>query len=101
MQHIALKSFDGSDFCANPAYKLVQFDALPPEQQHLLDRLRKDANFFGILLPREQSGLGIKAVDRDTALLFLTLQHSARLPDYVKAQLGERYSQTIAEFVLD
>lgn len=101
MQHVALKSVDGLDFCANPAYTLVSFDALPPEQQRVLDRLRKGTNFFGILHPREKSGLGIKAVDRDTALLFLTLQHPGRLPDYVKAQLGERYSRAIAAFVLD
>ncbi len=101
MQPVTLKRFGGSDFRANPAYTLVSFDALPPEQQRLLDRLRKGANFFGILLPREQSGLGIKAVDRDIALLFLTLQQPGKVPDYIKAQLGERYSQTIAEFVLD
>ncbi len=101
MQQIALKSFDESDFCANPAYTLVTFDALSPEQQRLLDSLSKSANFFGILYPHAQSGLGIKAVDRDTALLFLTLQRPGKLPDHVKAQLRERYGQTIAEFVLD
>lgn len=101
MQHIALKSLDGAEFCANPAYTLVPFDALSPEQQRLLEGLRKGANFFGILHPRKRCALGVKAVDQSTALLFLTLQRPGKLPDYVKAQLGERYDQAIVGFVLD
>jgi hypothetical protein len=101
MQKKLLKSIEEANFCANPGYELVLFDRLPPEQQKLLSDLQKDTDFYGILRPQEPGGLGIKSVDRDTALLFLTLQQPGRLPAYVKAQLGELCNQSVAELVLD
>ncbi len=90
-----------SVFRANPRYELVLFDRLPAEQREMLKDLQKDPNFYGILRPVEKSGLGVKSVSRDTALLYLTLQQPGRLPEYVRATHGEGCSQEIARLVLD
>lgn len=90
-----------SVFLANPKYELVFFDRLPAEQRELLKDLQKDPNFYGILRPLEKSRLGVKSVSRDTALLYLTLQQPGRLPEYVRATLGEQCDQEITRLVLD
>jgi hypothetical protein len=90
-----------SVLCANPKYELVLFDRLPLKQRDLLRELRKDRDFYGILRPLDESNLGLKSVSRDTALLFLTLQQPGRLPDYVRASLGERCDQEITRLILD
>src|SRR5207249_2970561 len=58
-------------------------------------------DFYGILRPHEQSGLTIKAVNRDTALLFLTLQSSGPLPAYVRENQGAECNEAMASLVLD
>ena len=90
-----------SVFAANPKYELVLFDRLPAEQREMLKDLLKDPNFYGVLRPLEKSGLGVKSVSRDTALLYLTLQQPGRLPAYVRATLGDRCNQEITRLVLD
>src|SRR5262245_49759558 len=90
-----------SVFVANPRYELVLFDRLPAEQREVLKDLCRDPGFYGILRPAEASGLGIKSVSQDTALLFLTLQQAGRLPDYVRTTLGERCNDEISKLVLD
>lgn len=96
-----LKSIEGATFRANPDYELVLFDRLPPEQRELLAGLRNDPDLYGVLRPREGTDLGIKSICRETALLYLTLREPGPLPEYVKATLGDRCNQEIAELVLD
>jgi hypothetical protein len=86
-------------FRANPAYRLVAADRLTEAERKTLD----DApDAYGMLLPRSPApGLRIKAVDRDTALLFLTLDAPSALPRYLWASLGERASDVAARLVLD
>ena len=67
---------------ANPQYELVLFDRLPPAQQQLFADLKQRPNFYGILRPVAGSGLSVKSVSRDTALLYLTLRDPGRLPHY-------------------
>jgi hypothetical protein len=89
-------------FRANPLFELVLFDRLSPEERQTLAELRKDPDFYGILRPREASPvLGVKAVDRETALLFLTLREPGPLPSYVREALGEAALRTVARFVAD
>jgi hypothetical protein len=88
-------------FRANPRYELVLFDRLPSDQQAVLTDLRADPDFYGILRPRDSSGLAIKSVCRDTALLYLTLQEPGALPGYVAANRSPDTNQSIAEMVLD
>ena len=101
MQQQVRERFEEATFRANSVYELVLFDRLPHEQQQLLSDLRKDADFYGILRPRQHSALSIKSVDRDAASLFLTLQAPGHIPAYVKSQLGEQYHKTILALVLD
>jgi hypothetical protein len=86
---------------ANPRYELVLFDRLPPEQREMLKDFRKDPDFYGLLRPLDDSGLGVKSVSRDIALLYLTLQQPGKLPEYVRASLGERCKQEVTRLVLD
>ena len=88
-------------FQANPNYELVLFERLPAEQRELLKDLRKDPNFYGILRPLDKSGLGVKSVSRDAALLYRTLKEPGRLPEFVRATLGDKCNQEITRLVLD
>jgi hypothetical protein len=74
---------------ANPAFRLVLFDRLPAGQRRQLAGLARDPDHYGVLRPRRGTGLGWKAVDRETALLFLTLARPAPLPSYVRSRLGD------------
>jgi hypothetical protein len=90
-----------SEFRANPKYELVLFDRLPPEQREILKDLRKDLEFYGLLRPLDESGLGAKSVSRDIALLYLTLQQPGKIPAYARERLGEKCDQEITRLVLD
>lgn len=90
------------DFRASSRYELVLFDRLSAGERETLAELRKDPSFYGVLRPREDSaGLGFKSVDRDTALLFLTLREPGPLPGYVAEMLGAAASRTVARLVAD
>jgi hypothetical protein len=90
------------DFRASPRYELVLFDRLSPGERETLAELRKDPSFYGVLRPGEASaGLGFKSVDRDTALLFLTLCEPGPLPGYVAEMLGGAAARTVARLVAD
>lgn len=86
---------------ANPAYELVVFDRLSPQQQALLSNIRDDPNMYGVIVPRSPGGGASKAIDRDTALLFFTLQTPGRLPSYVRALIRDQDGEDIARLVLD
>ncbi|MEO8336356.1 MAG: hypothetical protein ABI664_15360, partial [bacterium] len=90
-------------FRAGTEYELVVYDRLAAEEQMLLAELREDAGFYGILRPREGSSRTIRAVDRDTALLWLGAQSPGRLPFFVwesesEMPLAER---RVTQLVLD
>jgi hypothetical protein len=86
---------------ANPLYELVLYDRLPADERQAVADLAKTPGFYGILKPQEGCGLGIKSVDRDTALLFLTLREPGPLPAYVRAALGEAAARTVTRLVAD
>ncbi len=86
------------DFRANPRFELVLFDRLPREERRALADLAREPGFYGVLRPGDGSsgsGLGLKSVDRDTALLFLTLREPGPLPSYVCSQLGAAALRTV------
>ena len=87
---------------ANPLYELVLYDRLPAQEREALAGHAKESGFYGILRPSSAApGLGIKSVDRDTALLFLTLREPGPLPEYARAALGDAASRTVARLVAD
>jgi len=87
----------GRELRANPACELVLADRLEPELRRSLAELEKDPGFYGVL----RSGTTLKAVDRDTALLFLTLREPGPLPAYVRRMSGEEAAGTVARLVAD
>jgi hypothetical protein len=92
----------GCGFRANPAFELVLYDRLPAEERKALAELRRDPDFYGILRPRDgAAALGVKSVDRETALLFLTLREPGPLPAYMEALLGEGTLRTVSRLVAD
>jgi hypothetical protein len=89
-------------FRANAAYELVLFDRLAPEERETLDGLRSDPGFYGVLRPRPgAAALGTKSVDRETALLVLTLATAAPLPGYVGELFGADTGRAVARLVAD
>jgi hypothetical protein len=91
----------GRAFRANPRYELALWDRLAPEERRVFERLPEDPDFYGVLRPQQGAALGVKAVDRETALLFLTLREPGALPAYVRSVLGEAAGRTIARLVAD
>lgn len=92
----------GRGYRANPAFELVLFDRLEAREREALAELRRDPDLYGILRPREPSAaLGVKSVDRETALLFLTLREPGPLPSYMKAMLGDGTLRVVARLVAD
>ncbi len=92
----------GRAFRANPAFELVLYDRLSPEERTALADLRKDPDFYGILRPLEgAAALGVKSIDRETALLILTLREPGPLPSYMETLLGEGLLRTVSRLVAD
>lgn len=86
---------------SNPDYELILFDRLAREQQDALRDLQDDPDFYGILRPRAGTSLGIKSVDQQTALLYLTMQQAGLLPQYVQRMLGQSGANAVIALVLD
>src|SRR5829696_3079559 len=89
------------EFRANPRYQLVPSDRLPGEERRALADLAQEPGFYGVLRAGGAAGLGLRSVDRDTALLFLTLREPAPLPAYVRGALGEAAERTVVRLVAD
>ena len=96
-----LRTLLDATFRANPAYDLVVFDRLPQHQQTLLGDIRNDPDMYGVAFRRDSTARASKAIDRDTALLFFTLQTPARLPAYVQRLIAGQDGEDIARLVLD
>ncbi len=101
MQKIREQEILGRDLRANPAYELVLFDRLEPDLRKALASLEKEPGFYGVLRPAAPSSGNLKSVDRDTALLFLTLREPGRLPGYVRLLSGEGAARVAAQLVAD
>ena len=67
---------------AAPSYELVLFDRLSDGEQAAFAELKRDADFYGLMRPREGTVGTIKAVGCDTALLLHTLASASRLPHF-------------------
>jgi hypothetical protein len=74
---------------------------LSANQRELLTGSHKAPNLYGVLQPKISSGPALKAICHDTALLFLSLQQSGRLPLYFKNKFGDHCNAAIAALVLD
>lgn len=66
----------------------------------MLIELRADPDFYGVLRPRPGSGRTIKAVGKETALLWFTLQSPGPLPSFAVGNDAEA-SSGIPQLLLD
>ena len=90
---------DLARFRAGEAYELVVFDRLGDDERTAFAELAGDPDFYGVLRPRAAAGgRHYRAVDRETALLLLTLAEPAPLPFFAR---GDGAAGGIAELVLD
>lgn len=97
----AITSLTERVFRAGTSFDLVLFDRLPPDEQAALVELASDPDFYGILRPRQTTGATIKSVNRDTALLWLTMGTPGPLPFYVLSQDPESVNAGVWQLVLD
>ena len=83
------------------AYELVLFDRLSEAERQLLRGVAEDPDCYGVLRPREDSGLSMKAVSRDTALLLFALREPGPLPRFAAQAMGADCANAIGRMVLD
>ena len=96
-----MPDFSTARLRANPAFELVPYDRLSAEDQLTLTRLTTRRDFYGILKPVIPAGkLSMKAVDRNTALLFQALQQPGPLPSYLARETDTNFIPALRELVL-
>jgi hypothetical protein len=83
---------------ANPDYRAVPWNRLPPGAR---EKLPVEADSYGVLVPRDGSDLPLMAIDRDTALLFLSLQEAGPAPDFVFAASAQEADRVLRRLVFD
>ncbi|GLY29863.1 hypothetical protein [Kineosporia sp. NBRC 101731] len=85
---------------SNPGYRPVVLDRLPSAERDSLSRAHDGSELYGALVPREGSGLVMRALSFESALLFMALAEPGPLPDFAAARMGER-SSTLRRLILD
>jgi hypothetical protein len=65
------------------------------------EQLPVDADSYGVLVPRDGSDLPVVAIDRDTALLFLSLQDAGPAPDFVFASGARDAERVLHRLIFD
>jgi hypothetical protein len=86
---------------SNPAWELVLLDRLAPAEQQTFAALGRDPDGYGVLRQREDSGLSVKSVTRDVALLWFTLQTPGPLPRYAIQCMGDECDRIVGQMILD
>jgi len=85
---------------ANPRYVLHTGADFPGGKFSGIEPFAREADFFGVLLPANDTDLRVKAISDGDALLFLTLQQAACVPAYFWRN-HERFEQHLWQLVLD
>lgn len=98
--YLNLRSLTERVFRTSPHYELVLYDHLSEDEQELLQELLDDPDFYGVLRPTAGSGRTIKAVDRETALLLLTLREPGPLPGYIFRSNRSGVDREISELLM-
>ena len=73
-------------FRSSPRFRLARFEQLGAVTQDSLRDLMRASDFYGILVPEEDTGFVPKAVSKETALLLYSLGKGSPIPDYYRAQ---------------
>lgn len=89
-------------FRLSARHEVVLFDRLPATQRERLAPLRRDPEFFGVIMSREgMSPATMIAASRDVALLLFTLREAGPLPRYMTESGNADIERTIEKLVLD
>jgi hypothetical protein len=88
-------------FRAGRSYELVAFERLPESEQAAVCELRADPDFYGVLIPRPGTGRTIKALGKDTALLWYALQTPGVLPAFALTDDPGATRKRVASWLLD
>lgn len=88
-------------FRLNRGYAILPLSRLPRSHAADLDSLGKDPDCYGVLWPRNDSLLKIRAISRDMAGLCLSLKKPGRVPRRVCDELGNKLHDTVSALVLD
>jgi hypothetical protein len=98
-----MPALESATYRFNPRLELVVFYRLEPALQSRLAGLTRDPSFYGVILPvdRQAPAATAKAVDRESALLLLTLRTPGPIPGYARRLLGTDAWNTITGLVLD
>ena len=91
-------AFDNVCLRANPAYRAVTWNRLASEARQTLE---VDGDSYGVLMPHEGRDLPVIAIDRDTALLFLSLQEPGPAPDFVFAMAEGDSDRILRRLIFD
>lgn len=86
-------------FRSNPHIELKTLAELPAGQQEAFRELERDADFYGLLIPRPPAVVNIKSVGRETAELFRGLSSPSQLDAALLA--GEESRADVIDLVLD
>lgn len=87
-----------SRFRASPLFELVVFNRLSEDVQRDFAELSRDADFYGILRPREGNTHTLRSVSCDAALLLLTLGTGSELPHF--AQRDDESLEGVLDLVI-
>lgn len=79
----------------------MQVDRLTSEERSRFGDVDAGPDIYAVLIPVDGSTNTAKAIDRDTALLYLTLREPGRLPSFMPTTLGDDLSATVRRMVLD
>lgn len=87
-------------FRANPRYEPAELGRLNEQEREMLGNLAKQQNIFGVLRAKQVGQLPSKAICRDTALLWFSLQEPGLIPEMSFSTLGPDPANAVAQLVL-
>jgi len=79
----------------------VQVDRLTPQERSEFGGVDADPDIYAVLVPADGSTNTAKAIDRDTALVYLTLREPGQMPSFMRTTLGDDLLPTVHRLVLD
>src|SRR5207244_9262585 len=97
---VALMRSAARTFRLSARHSVVLFDRLPASQRERLAALRRDPEFFGVIMSRDGvSPATMIAASRDVALLLFTLRAPGPLPSYITDAANPDIQRTIDKLI--
>jgi len=90
-----------AEYRAGSAYRFVPVDRLTAEQQAAVGDLAGDPEIYAVLIPLSAGAQTVKAIDQQTALVYLTLREPGPLPSSMRAAFKDELPAAVARLVLD